>query len=77
MADFPRFVSESKGTDSSFKNCLIEGSETMCSLTKEIGYIPEVSHTFKYFDGHYGLMNEKGVAIGESTCGAKIVAKMC
>lgn len=33
----------------------------------EIGYIPQVSHTFKYFSTAYPCMNEKQLAIGEST----------
>jgi dipeptidase len=31
----------------------------------------------RYFDGDYGVMNEKGVAIGESSCSAKIFASAC
>jgi len=37
------------------------------------GYIPQVRHTYAYFDQDYGLMNEKQVAIAESTVGAKTV----
>lgn len=37
-----------------------------------IGYIPQVSHTYAYFDGNYGIMNEKQLMIGECTCRAKV-----
>lgn len=35
-----------------------------------IGYIDEVEHTFGYQSGTYGVLNEHGLAVGESTCGA-------
>jgi dipeptidase len=38
----------------------------------EIGEIPQVSETYSYFDSSYGVMNEKGLMIGECTCGAKV-----
>ncbi|ETO70432.1 hypothetical protein F444_13097 [Phytophthora nicotianae P1976] len=38
-----------------------------------LGYIPQVEHTYAYFDQDYGMMNEVQLSIGESTCGAKTV----
>ena len=32
-----------------------------------IGQIPQVPHTYQYFHSRYSFMNEKGVAISEST----------
>lgn len=40
-----------------------------------IGFVPEVAHTYAYWDQDYGLMNEKQVAMAESTCGARFGAK--
>jgi dipeptidase len=39
--------------------------------TEPIGYIPQVPHTYAYFDGNYGLMNEHQLMFGECTDGSK------
>ena len=39
--------------------------------SKALGHIPQVSHTYAYFDSNYGIMNEHQLSIGECTCGAK------
>ncbi len=36
-----------------------------------LGSIPQVKHTYAYFDSNYGIMNEHNLMIGECTCGAK------
>ncbi|MEI6157668.1 MAG: C69 family dipeptidase, partial [Atribacterota bacterium] len=37
-----------------------------------LGFIPQVSHTYAYFDGSYGIMNEHQLMFGECTDGAKL-----
>jgi len=37
-----------------------------------LGSIPQVLHTYAYFDASYGIMNEHQLTIGECTCGAKV-----
>jgi dipeptidase len=36
-----------------------------------IGYIPQVAHTYAYFDANYGIMNEHQLMFGECTNGSK------
>jgi len=38
---------------------------------KVYGEMPRVPHTYRYFHCRYSFMNEKGLAIGESTCKIK------
>ncbi len=40
-----------------------------------LGFIPQVAHTYAYFDGSYGIMNEHQLMFGEATNGAKITAE--
>ncbi len=37
-----------------------------------LGHIPQVEHTYAYFDGSYGIMNEHQLMFGECTDGTKI-----
>lgn len=37
-----------------------------------LGYIPQVAHTYAYFDGNYGVINEHQLALGECTDKAKV-----
>jgi len=39
-------------------------------VSEPLGYIPQVEETFGYWDTDYGVQNEKGLSIGESTCTA-------
>ena len=60
--DYPRIVSKDRGP----------GYDTPgWPETKAIGQIPQVQHTFAYYDGNYGIINEHGLMMGECTNGAK------
>ncbi|MGB9365070.1 MAG: C69 family dipeptidase [Xanthobacteraceae bacterium] len=59
---FPRLVSKQRGPNYDTP----EWPETPL-----IGSIPQVSHTYAYFDGSYGIMNEHNLMFGECTNGAK------
>ncbi|HDS09313.1 MAG TPA: dipeptidase [Firmicutes bacterium] len=37
-----------------------------------LGYIPQVEHTYAYFDGSYAIMNEHQLMFGECTNGSKV-----
>ncbi len=39
--------------------------------SEAIGFIPQVEHTYAYFDGNYGIMNEHQLMFGECTDGSK------
>lgn len=61
-ACYPRLVCRDRGP----------GYETMdWPETPIIGSIPQVAHTYAYFDGNYGIMNEHNLMFGECTNGAK------
>ncbi|MFZ1087492.1 MAG: C69 family dipeptidase [Terracidiphilus sp.] len=61
---YPRLVSKERGP----------GYETPgWPETPLIGEIPQVAHTYAYFDGSYGVMNEHNLMFGECTNGAKFM----
>jgi dipeptidase len=59
---YPRLVSKARGPGYD----LPDWPETPL-----IGLVPQVAHTFAYFDGSYGVMNEHNLMFGECTNGAK------
>jgi len=41
--------------------------------TVPLGHVPQVPQTWAYWDTDYGVQNERGLSIGESTCTARTV----
>jgi dipeptidase len=62
LESFPRYVGSARGD-----TYLRQPGQTD---TVPIGYIPEVPHTYAYFEANYGIQNEHQLSIGESTCSA-------
>jgi dipeptidase len=62
---YPRIVSLARGPEYMPK----EGQE----LTKPIGYIDQVPHTYALWENDYGTINEHNLAMGESTLNSKLV----
>lgn len=55
---YPRFVTDQRG----------RGYDTPgWPRTEPIGHVPQVPHTYAYFDANYGIMNEHDLMMGECT----------
>ena len=46
--------------------------KTGVAASVPLGFIPQVAHTYAYFDANYGIMNEHQLSIGECTNKAKV-----
>ncbi|KAF0702796.1 Aste57867_7746 [Aphanomyces stellatus] len=62
---YPRIVSNERGDW--YKP--VDGQ----ALSTPLGHIPQVPHTYAYLDQDYAMINEKQLALAESSCGAKTV----
>jgi len=65
--NYPRYVGKGRGA-------CYEATAQQKPYTA-MGYIPEVEHTYAYFDGTFGILNEHGLGIGETTCSGMFGAK--
>lgn len=62
---YPRMVTLDRGS----------AYDTEGPISVPLGHIPQVAHTYAYFDGNYGIMNEHQLMFGECTDGSKITPK--
>lgn len=60
---YPRIVSDGRGPA-----YLPDKNQ---SVFIPMGYIPQVSHTYSYFDTQYAIVNEHQLTMAESSCGAR------
>lgn len=61
---YPRMVTDQRGPG-------YEPPSPDYPMSKPIGWIPQVGHTYSYFDGNYGICNEHNLMLGECTNKAK------
>ena len=72
--NYPRYVGYDRKAPQYYpENC--EAGASACQSFTPLGYIPQVNHTFAYFESTYGILNEKQVGIAESTCSGVFTAK--
>eukprot|EP00611_Tribonema_gayanum_P000672 TRINITY_DN10499_c0_g1_i1.p1 TRINITY_DN10499_c0_g1~~TRINITY_DN10499_c0_g1_i1.p1 ORF type:complete len:823 (+),score=281.40 TRINITY_DN10499_c0_g1_i1:308-2470(+) len=79
-AQYPRTVTEDRGStwtadnlDANLPQRAVWANQSWQDAMI-IDYIPQVPHTFASIEGLYGVINEKQVGIGESTCGSRFFA---
>eukprot|EP00933_Yihiella_yeosuensis_P081048 TRINITY_DN94588_c0_g1_i1.p1 TRINITY_DN94588_c0_g1~~TRINITY_DN94588_c0_g1_i1.p1 ORF type:complete len:591 (-),score=109.31 TRINITY_DN94588_c0_g1_i1:30-1802(-) len=63
--NYPRYVGPLRGPD-----YMPDDDTKAYNTTGIIGWIDQVNHTYGYQDSSYGVLNEHGVSVAESTCGA-------
>jgi len=63
---YPRMISNYSNIYSDIDTS--ELSDYIKEQASPIGSIPEIPHTNALWDGNYGMINEHGLALGESTC---------
>ncbi|CCI45003.1 unnamed protein product [Albugo candida] len=73
-AGYPRVVTFERGPHYMPKK--LESANLSAALEEvfvPLGYIPQISYTYGYYDQDYGVMNDMQLSIAESTCGARTV----
>jgi len=63
--NYPRFVGKGRGA------CYEAAGQ---KPYEAMGQIPQVAHTYAFFEGTFGILNEHGLGIGETTCSGMFAA---
>ena len=73
-AEYPRYLGTDKGKTYEHAKKYYDWKHGKGDF-KSMGTVPyDVESTYAFIDGAYGMMNSQDLAIGESTCGARITA---
>jgi dipeptidase len=73
-AEYPRYLGTDKGTTYEHAKKYYDWKHGKGDF-KSMGTISyDTDSTYAFIDGAYGMMNDQDLAIGESTCGARITA---
>ena len=70
---YPRWAGQGRGLG--YEVRWVDGGVYGWGESEVVGYVEQVERTFGYIDGAYGVVNEAGLAIGESTCAGRLVAR--
>ena len=68
---YPRIVTAERGVHYEPHMEDVNGTVRAQPFSIPLGSIPQVPHTYAYWDQDYGIMNEVQLSIAESTCGAR------
>ena len=76
-AEYPRYLGDDKGKTYEHAKKYYDWKHGKGDF-KSMGTVPyDTDSTYAFIDGAYGMMNDQDLAIGESTCGARITACRC
>ena len=67
--NFPRYVGKERRVPAYYPTALLPNA-----TQNLIGQMPQVNHTYGYYEGDYAISNEHGLSFGESTCSARTYA---
>lgn len=73
VGTFPRLFAPERALEYGSAQ-LPAGLELDPALYTPLGHIAQVSHTYGYHDTDYGVANEAGLVMGESTCATKLTS---
>ncbi|KAJ1633338.1 hypothetical protein T492DRAFT_866999 [Pavlovales sp. CCMP2436] len=73
IGTFPRLLAPERAPGYA-RDTLMPGNMPEEARYLPLGFVPQVAHTYGYIDADYGISNEVGLVMGESTCSSKLGA---